>query len=346
MITTPLFTVQSKTYVDDDVIFTHRLQFLTPGECTLVIVPKKGDPPGAQRILKIVADTIDASLALGVAEITYNLDGDVTVPGLDNGLDPETPPLISTLQKNGAKGNPDFPLGPLTPASPNFIPLLDIGAFPKATAGGDGADGGKGGKGVKGGNAPILEIWTKQIIGDVEIDFKGQQGGDGGQGGAGQFGGAGQTGSIGVTGLDSNWIGVPSVVCTQAPGMGGDGGRGGNGGCGGDGADGGDGGVLKVFFVAGADLTKLHRKIQGGNGGNPGTAGPVGKGGKAGPNGVNIAQCTSPLGAVDGPDGSSCNQDTGKEGGGGISQPGQPGKDGQYYQYQINTLPHVPGLFP
>ncbi|MDA4117335.1 MAG: hypothetical protein OK455_03220 [Thaumarchaeota archaeon] len=344
MIEQLVFTVTGKTYVDDDLIFTSRLEFVTTGEATLVILPKKGAPPGAQRMLKIVADVVDASLAPGVAEITYNLDGDITLPLIDNGLDPETPPLISNIGKTGGKGNPDFFLGPLNPASPNFPPLIDTGAFPKATAGGDGAAGGKGGTGVMGGNAPILEIWTKKIVGDIEIDLRGQRGGDGGQGGAGQFGGQGQVGSPGVVGADSNWIGIPSVVCKQAPGMGGDGGRGGNAGCGGDGGDGGNGGVLKVFFVAGADLTKLHPELQGGKGGQVGPTGAVGKGGGAGANGLDLAQCTSPLGAQNGPDGSPCRQDTGKEGGG-ISKPGVDGKDGQYYQYQVTTLPHVPGIY-
>src|SRR5712664_2949155 len=185
MIVTPLYTVSGKNYVDDDIIFTRRLQFVTTGEATLVIIPKKGALPGAQRVLKIVADVVDATTAPGVAEITYNLDGAVTLPLIDNGLDPETPPLPTLPSKTGAKGSPDFLLGPLQPASPNFIPIVDIGAFPKATAGGDGADGGKGGKGVNGVRAPILEIWTKQILGDIEIDLRGQGGGDGGQGGAG-----------------------------------------------------------------------------------------------------------------------------------------------------------------
>src|SRR5579859_5381599 len=147
MIVQEIFTVSGKTYVDDDIIFTRRLQFLTTGEATLVIIPKKGAPPGAQRMLKIVADVVDASTAPGVAEITYNLDGDITLPLVDNGLDPETPPLVSNIQKVGAKGKPDFNQGPLPPvlpsdvATPNFDPLLDplhwVGAFPKATAGGD-----------------------------------------------------------------------------------------------------------------------------------------------------------------------------------------------------------------
>ncbi len=347
-----IFTVTGKVYVDDDIIFTRRLVFINAGEAKLVIVPKKGAPPGAQRMLKIVADTVDAQAASGVAEITYNLDGDLTAPLIDNGLDPETPPLPSTINFTGAKGSPDYNQGPIPPvlpsdiASPNFDPILDplhwVGAYPKATAGGDGGNGGKGGKGRKGGNAPILEIWTKEILGDIEIDLRGQQAGDGGQGGNGQIGGNGQSGSAGVVGVDSNWLGVPSAVCTQPPGMGGDGGRGGNAGCGGDGGDGGNGGVFKVFYVAGADLTKFHRELQGGKGGNAGPPGKPGHGGKGGPNGLNLAQCPSPLASQDGPDGEMCRQD--KEGG--IAQDGNNGNDGQYYQYQISALPHVPSLFP
>jgi hypothetical protein len=93
MIVQEIFTVIGKTYVDDDIIFCRHLVFTTPGECSLVILPKKGAPPGAQRMLKIVTDEINSVLAAGVAEITYNLDNDITVPLLDNGLDPETPPL-------------------------------------------------------------------------------------------------------------------------------------------------------------------------------------------------------------------------------------------------------------
>src|SRR5438552_18660445 len=121
MIVQDIFAVSGKTNVDDDIIFCRRLQFLTPLESRLVIVPKKGALPGAQRMLKIVADVVDATTAPGVAEITYNLDGDVTLPLVENGLDPETPPLPTLPLTTGAKGGPDLWQGPLLPASPNFI---------------------------------------------------------------------------------------------------------------------------------------------------------------------------------------------------------------------------------
>jgi hypothetical protein len=352
MIVQEIFTVIGKTYVDDDIIFCRHLVFTTPGECSLVILPKKGALPGAQRMLKIVTDEINSVLAPGVAEITYNLDGDITVPLLDNGLDPETPPLPvipPSPSKTGAKGGPDFWQGPIPPAdtaTPNFwLPDPIGGSYPKAEDGGDGKAGGKGGKGVKGVNGPTLEIWVKQINGDVEIDLKGQQGGDGGQGGNGQFGGKGQNGALAVSAIDSNWLGVPTSVCKEGPGLGGTGGRGGNAGCGGDGGDGGNGGNLKVFFVAGADLTKLHRNLQKGVGGSPGHPGTEGKGGPAGTPGVNITPCLPALSSQDGPGGDPCRQgDAGEKGG--ISQSGKDGKDGQYITYQVTSLPHVSSLWP
>jgi hypothetical protein len=352
MIVQEIFTVAGKTYVDDDIIFCRHLVFATPGESSLVIVPKKGALPGAQRMLKIVTDDINSVLAAGVAKITYNLDGDITVPLLDNGLDPETPPLPvipPSPSKSGVKGNPDFWQGPIPPAdtaTPNFwLPDLIGGSYPKAEDGGDGKAGGKGGKGVKGVNGSTLEIWVKQIIGDVQIDLRGQSGGGGGQGGNGQFGGEGQNGSTAVLGSDPNWLGVPNIICKQGPGLGGDGGRGGNAGCGGDGGDGGNGGNLKVFYVTGADLSKLHSKLQKGVGGSPGPAGTQGKGGKQGSPGVNISPCLTALSSQDGSNGDPCRQDTGKEGGG-ISLNGKDGKDGQYITYVVTSLPHVSSLWP
>jgi hypothetical protein len=349
MIVQEIFTVTANTDVDDDIIFCRRLQFVGPG-AQLVIKPKKGAPLGAQRMLKIVADVIDTStLAGSTGEITYNLDGDylplIELPVTDTGIDPET------QAKTGNDGSPNFNQGPLPIidiASPNFDPLLDplhwVGSFPKALAGGDGKAGGKGGKGVRGANAPILEIWTKEITGDLTLDLVGQKGGLGGKGGNAQLGGNGQMGSTAVPGTDSNWLGVPSLVCKQGPGMGGDGGRGGNAGCGGDGGDGGNGGIVKVFHTAAVNLAKLHPQVQKGLGGKTGPPGKEGKGGKSGPAGLNVAPCGTALSAQDGPGGDPCRQDTGKEGG--ISQDGLDGKDGEYQTFLVSNIPHVAALFP
>ena len=178
MIITQIFTVQGNTDVEDDIIFCRRLVFIGPS-AQLVIKPKKNAPPGAPRILKIVANVIDSTLAGGSGEITYNLDGDyfpaVELPIGNNGIDPET------QAKTGDDGKPSFNQGPILPdiASPNFDPILDalnLGNYPKATNGGDAAAGGRGNKGVNGTNAPIVEIWTTEINGKLALDLRGQQG--------------------------------------------------------------------------------------------------------------------------------------------------------------------------
>lgn len=343
MIVTPLFVVTGKRTVDDDVIFCNRLHFLRVAEASkLVIVPKKGAAPGSQRVLKIVAGTVDTGL-VGDAEITFNLDGDLTLPLVDKGLDPET------KAKRGEQGKPNYNQGPILPdiAQPNFDPVLDllhyVGIYPKALPGGDGKPGGKGGKGAKGTDGPILEIWTKEIVGQgLIIDLRGQEGGDGGKGGNGQIGGKGQMGSTAVPGTDTSWIGAPYLVCEQGPGLGGDGGRGGDAGCGGDGGDGGNGGIFKLFHTASVDLSKLTPMLQGGKGGKPGASGKPGKGGKAGPPGANFPPCLPALNSVDGPDGLSCYS----EQEGGVSQEGQDGSNGYHVKYVITGLPKVPGLWP
>ena len=125
MIITQIFTVTGNTDVDDDIIFCRRLVFVGPS-AQLVIKPKKNAPPGAPRIIKIVANVIDSTLAGGSGEITYNLDGDyfpaVELPVGDNGIDPET------QAKTGDDGKPSFNQGPIPLpdiASPNFDPILD-----------------------------------------------------------------------------------------------------------------------------------------------------------------------------------------------------------------------------
>lgn len=346
MIVQEIFTVAGNTDVVDDIIFCRRLEFVGP-DAQLVIKPKTGAPPGAQRILKIVTNVIDTVPAGGSGEITYNLDGDFfpsyELPVGDLGLDPET------QAKTGDDGSPSFNQGPIPPAdiaSPNFDILLDplhfYGSYPKATDGGNGKPGGRGGKGVNGANAPIVEIWTTEIDGNLVLDLRGQQGGVGGKGGNGQFGGSGQGGSAGVLGTDTTWLGIPNLTCKQGPGLGGDGGSGGNAGCGGDGGDGGNGGVVKVFYTSGVNLAALQPMLQKGIGGQPGTPGTPGKGGKSGPPGINIAQCLPALTSQDGPSGASCLSDTGKEGG--VAQAGANGLDGQFKTYLVKNIPQMPGL--
>src|SRR5665647_1437823 len=311
MIITQIFTVTGNTDVDDDIIFCRRLEFVGPS-AQLVIKPKKNAPPGAPRILKIVANVINTTLAGGSGEITYNLDGDyfpaVELPLGDNGIDPET------QAKTGEDGKPSFNQGPIPLAdlaSPNFDPILDalnLGNYPKATNGGDAAAGARGNKGVNGVNAPIVEIWTTEINGKLVLDLRGQQGGIGGNGGNGQLGGNGQNGSGATEGTDTTWIGVPNPICKQAPGLAGDGGRGGNAGCGGDGGDGGNGGTAKLFYTSAVNLANVTPNLQRGKGGQPGNPGNPGKGGKAGTPGSTILgpTCVPALKSLDGAKGTSC----------------------------------------
>lgn len=404
MIITPVYQVSGKKEESDDVIFTYLLQFL-PGidplclneTPKLVITPKGGTAPGTPRVLKIVADRIDTGLAKsfggGTPQITFNIDGDPTLPCVDVGLDPVTKAHVGEPgSPNWFQGIGEAPadwakiigkaladwakdhggvvgdwaeilsgvladssqyLGEIKTgadkAKPSFSPLEDglnyQGDYPKARSGGDGAPGGKGGKGADGTDGPVLEIWTKQILGDgLIIDFRGQSGGNGGKGGDGQFGGDGQLGSMGVVGTDTTCA-IPHLVCKQPPGVGGDGGRGGNAGCGGDGGDGGNGGVFKLFYTSSVDsaqLSKFNAMLTGGKGGSAGQSGTPGDGGKSGPPGINIIQCLPVLSSSDGSKGLGCNSY--QEGG--ISQVGQDGKEGYTIKCSIKELPQVPGLPP
>lgn len=348
MIVTEIFTVQGNTDVDDDIIFCRRLVFLGINP-QLVIKPKKGAPLGAPRILKIVTNVIDTTLAGGSGEITFNLDGDyfpnIELPVGDSGLDPET------QAKPGDDGTPNFNQGPIPPpdvASPNFPPdplHVSPGGFPKATDGGNGQPGGRGGKGVNGANGPLVEIWLTELDGKLILDLRGQQGGVGGKGGNGQFGGNGQTGSTAVPGTDTTWLGVPNLTCKQGPGLGGDGGNGGNAGCGGEGGDGGNGGTAKIFYTNTVNLANITPNLLKGKGGQPGSPGNPGKAGSAGLAGLNLPPCLPALLSQNGSDGDRCRSATG-DNKGGVSQPGADGLDGQYYTYLVKAIPQMPGLFP
>jgi hypothetical protein len=344
MIVQEIFTVTGNTDVTDDVIFCRRLEFVGP-DAQLVVKPKSGAPIGAQRLLKIVANVIDTTLGGGSGEITFNLDKDYfplyELPVGDNGLDPET------QADKGPDGNPNFNQGPIPLpdiASPNFTILDGFGNYPKATNGGNGPSGGRGGKGLNGSNGPIVEIWTTEIDGILNLDLRGQKGGVGGNGGNGELGGAGQLGQPGATGTDTTWLGVPNLKCNQGPGLGGDGGMGGNAGCGGDGGDGGNGGIVKVFYTSGVNMANIHPTLTKGSGGQPGDPGKPGSGGKAGLPGLNVPPCIPALNSVDGAGGDPCRSDTG-DNKGGVSQVGADGQDGQIYTFPVKSIPQVPGLF-
>lgn len=341
MIVQHTYIVTGKKSIDDDILFCRNLMFPL-GESKLVIVPKKKAEEGEQRVLKIIADKIYTGQD-GDAEITYNLDGDMTFPLVNTGLDPET------KAKDGRTGNPNFRHGVLPDrASPHFDAVTDplhwTGVYPKAKDGGDGKHGGKGNNGREGQNAPIVEVWVNQIHGKgLLFDLRGQKGGDGGKGGNGQYGGNGQKGSDSVVGTEASWTGIPITVCKQRAGMGGDGGRGGDAGCGGDGGGGGNGGLVKIFYTstAASGLSILSYALEGGKGGKGGESGIAGKGGKAGPNGINLAECVPPLKAKDGSDGSTCQYLEESP-----ARDGEDGSDGYYRTYQIERIPELPGLWP
>ncbi len=338
MIVTPIVNVVGNYDVTDDIIFCDLLQFggVQP---QLVIRPLSGAKIGAQRLLKIVAKVIDTTGSTG-ATITYNLDNNLELPAgnIPSFADP------TTQAKAGADGTPNFWEGPLLPANPNFPLPLPVGAFPKATDGGDGAPGGDGETGAQGLGGPIVEIWTTNIIGSFTVDLRGQQGGNGGKGGDGQFGGSGQSGSIAVPGTDTTWLGVPNLVCNQIAGLGGDGGRGGNAGCGGDGGDGGNGGVVKLFYTSGVNPSAVTTLLQGGNGGNPGGSGKPGQGGKAGLPGTNVPPCLPTQNSQDGPGGNTCGSNDVTRGGGGGPVPGSTGTSGQFSSFPTKSIPTMPGL--
>jgi len=331
MINTPLVTVAGNYDVTDDIIFCDLLQFagISP---QLVIRPVPGSKVGARRLLKIVAKVIDTTGSTG-ATITYNLDNNFELPAgnIPSFADPTTP------AKTGSDGTPSSLQIPLIDiASPNWLPIPP-GPFPKAADGGDGYAGGRGGTGAQGMDGPTVEIWTTNLIGGVNIDLRGQQGGNGGKGGNGQFGGAGQGGSSAVPGTDTSWTGVPYAVCVQQPGIPGDGGRGGNAGCGGDGGDGGNGGFVKIFYTSGVNTAALTTMLQGGKGGNPGNPGNPGQGGKGGPLAINIPlACGTGQNAQDGPPGDACRGGDQK---GGISQVGSAGADGSVTAYLVKNIP-------
>jgi hypothetical protein len=159
-------------------------------------------------------------------------------------------------------------------------------APPGSVGGGDGVPGGigpdgqPGNPGYPGRSAPTIYLVVNRIEGGpIEIDLRGQ---DGGEGGPGQTGGDGGLGRPGTRA-------VGTLGFCRAPGApGGDGGRGGKGGRGGEGGRGGNGGTL-VLLTPEAFLSKissmLYVDVRPGQGGPGGAGGDGGDGGEAGPGG-------------------------------------------------------------
>ena len=165
-------------------------------------------------------------------------------------------------------------------------------APPGETGGGEGADGKNapdgqpGNPGYPGRSAPTVYLVVNRIEGGpLEIDLRGQQGGDGGPGQIGGDGGLGRPGSPG-----SAFLGL----CRRPPGSGGNGGGAGNGGRGGEGGRGGNGGMF-VLLAPEAALEKMasmmYVDVRPGRGGDGGAGGGPGLRGEPGPPGRNESPC-------------------------------------------------------
>ena len=152
----------------------------------------------------------------------------------------------------------------------------------------DGPDGQPGNPGYPGRSAPTIYLVVNRIEGGpLEVDLRGQDGGDGGRGQTGGDGGFGRPGARGVALLG---------LCRQPPGDGGNGGRAGNGGRGGEGGRGGNGGTF-VLLAPEAALEKMaammYVDIRPGKGGEPGKGGDPGDPGLPGSPGRNEAPCAA-----------------------------------------------------
>lgn len=170
-----------------------------------------------------------------------------------------------------------------------------------------------GGHGLPGGNARDVTLKAVEILVPIEVDNRGQAGGDGGKGGKGGNGGDGGSGIHGeihevlfMQGMQEIWW--PN--CKRQPGHGGWGGPGGVGGRGGDAGPGGNGGSVSIE----ADRAEsIFVMTDGGMAGSAGSGGSRGIGGKRGDPGLWEAPCRSPEGpatqrgidGTNGPDGES-----------------------------------------
>jgi len=185
------------------------------------------------------------------------------------------------------------------PANPGRItwekPVLPVArSFEKAAPGqsfdptgnGDHATGHWGGNGVaglggdagqRGADGPALELWALRIQGaGPVVNFRGQDGANGGPGQAGGDGGSAEKG---------NRASVGPFDCRSGAGKGGRGGDGGWGGNGGRGGDGGRGGILTVVGLESVLPVLVDKSRALIAGGAPGTGGPGGSGGARGEQG-------------------------------------------------------------
>jgi hypothetical protein len=178
-----------------------------------------------------------------------------------------------------------------------------------------GPDGLTGNPGYPGRSAATIYLVVNRIEGGpIELDLRGQ---DGGEGGIGQTGGDGGLGRAGNRAL------AVFGICQAPAGSGGNGGQGGNGGSGGEGGRGGNGGTL-VLLAPAADLERIAAQIRvdvrPGKGGAGGPGGEPGRGGEGGAAGRAESPCA----------------------------PGQPGKDGangQRGQQGTSGPDGQPGVF-
>jgi hypothetical protein len=208
-----VFTVTGTTKYGQVLLKTDTLLFQTNSK--LVFAPTEKAVPG-QKSFTIVAGEIQIT---DQAQITYDLDG-------RPGIDPDTPaPLMPGKATDGSGGSS----------------LSTDGPYPRAADGGPGQPGTTGAAGYAGIDAPSLEIFVVKVnSSDMEINFKGQDGGKGQAGGDGGPGGNGQKGAA-STASDSWYDGDE---CTREPGRGGNGGKGGDAGYPGTGGKGGNGGIV------------------------------------------------------------------------------------------------------
>lgn len=167
-------------------------------------------------------------------------------------------------------------------------------APPGEPGGGDGGDGKvgpdgqPGNPGYPGRSAPTVYLVVNRVEGGpLEVDLRGQEGGDGGVGQTGGDGGLGRWGSQGIASLG---------LCRTPPGSGGNGGAAGNGGRGGEGGRGGSGGTF-VLLTPGAVLDKIatlmNVDIRPGKGGDGGKGGESGEPGEPGSPGRREPPCSA-----------------------------------------------------
>jgi hypothetical protein len=192
-------------------------------------------------------------------------------------------------------------------------------ALPGTMGGREGQDAAPGNEGLAGNpgypgrSAPTIYLVVNRIEnGPINIDLRGQNGGDGGIGQTGCDGGLGRAGNsaIAVFGL-----------CQSPAGSGGNGGPGGNGGGGGEGGRGGNGGTLVLLAPAAAIdaiAAQIRVDVSPGKGGSGGPGGEAGRGGEGGAAGRADSPCPSSAPGKNG--------DAGQRGGQGTGGPdGRPG---------------------